>query len=57
MSVWIIEESHDGGKTWKVSQPYHLYKSLYSAERGLEKFAGWRRAHRINEYRPVLETK
>lgn len=24
--IWILEESLDGGKTWRVSQPYQVYK-------------------------------
>lgn len=26
--VWLMEESADGGKTWKLANQYGVYKSL-----------------------------
>ena len=51
--IWIIEESLDGGKTWRISQPYHLYKRKATADKAVEGYDGWRWKYRITEYRAV----
>jgi hypothetical protein len=51
--IWIIEESRDGGKTWAITQPYHVYKKEETADRAVERFKGWRSTYRKMEYRPV----
>ena len=48
-----MEESFDGGKTWRVSQPYQIYKRKESGDKRLEKYIGWRWMYRITEYRAV----
>lgn len=53
--IWIIEESIDGGKTWRISQPYHVYKKKDSGDKALETFKGWRWIYRLTEYRAVEE--
>jgi hypothetical protein len=53
-SIWIIEDLSNG--TWRINQPYHLYKSEESAKKGLEKMGEWIRIpRRIMEYRAVEE--
>ena len=53
--IWIMEESKDCGKTWRVSSPWEVYKRKESAEKRLEFYKGWRWPHRITEYRAVEE--
>jgi len=51
--IWIIEDFSNG--TWRVNQPYRLYKSKESAKKGLGKYSYSRIPRRITEYRPVEE--
>ena len=32
MTIWILEQSRDGGATWKLDQPYRVYKSQEPAD-------------------------
>lgn len=52
--IWLMEDKSDG--SWRVNQPYRLYKSEESALKGLErerKEVGTHIPRRIKEYRPV----
>jgi hypothetical protein len=51
--IWILEESLDGGKTWRVSSPWQVWKKKETADRKLETMKGWRWLYRITEYRAV----
>lgn len=51
--IWIMEESLDGGKTWRVSSPYQVYKRKETADKRLEMYKGWRWMYRITEYHAV----
>jgi len=53
--IWILEESIDGGKTWRVSSPYQLFKKKETADRCLERHTGWRMPFRMTEYHAVEE--
>jgi hypothetical protein len=56
MPIWVMECSRDGGKTWRVEQPYRIYKKKESAEKKMEAEAvgSWKYLQfRITEYRPV----
>jgi len=53
--IWILEESLDGGKTWRVSSPYQVYKRKETADKRLETYKGWRWKYRITEYRASEE--
>lgn len=53
MSLWIIEVSKDGGVTWKIEQPYRLFKSEDRAHRRLAKCASWNRLYRLSEFERV----
>jgi hypothetical protein len=51
--IWILEESRDGGKTWRVSSPYQVWKVKQSADKKLDTYKGWRWLYRITEYHAV----
>jgi hypothetical protein len=53
--IWILEVSHDGGKTWRVSHPYQMHKRKETADKRLETYKGWRWMYRITEYHAVEE--
>lgn len=53
MPIWILESSRDGGKTWFVSQPYHVYKTKEKGQSAEKRYQGYRIMYRIREYRPV----
>lgn len=52
--LWIIEDFSNG--TWRVNQPYKIYKSEVSANRGLGKVRndyGTKIPRRVTEFRAV----
>ena len=51
--IWILEESLNGGNTWRVSSPYQIWKCKKTADRKLETLKGWRWEYRITKYRAV----
>jgi len=51
--IWILEESLDGGKTWRVSSPWQVWKKKETADRKLETLKGWRWMYRITEYKAI----
>jgi hypothetical protein len=55
MPVWIIERSRDKGVTWKLNQPYHLYKNKEKAVARCKEMDSWsgNSLHRAQEYQPV----
>ena len=55
MSIWLIEQSRDGGKTWEVYNPYHLYKKPETAHKKCATMMGWRSIFRVTEYKAVSE--
>ncbi len=54
MPIWILECSRDGGKTWRIEQPYRVFKKKETADRASDERKDWPRAkYRVTEYRPV----
>ena len=52
--IWIIEDLSNG--TWRFNQPYKIYKSAASAQKGLERIrkeVGTRIPIRITQYAAV----
>lgn len=59
MPIWILEKSKDNGATWRVDQPYHIYKDPANAADAVEKHSNFsagqnRWKWRATEYRPVV---
>lgn len=55
MSIWVIEVSRDGGKTWILEQPYRVYKNKEKADYQVNHRGPSRYGYRVREYRPVEE--
>lgn len=59
MPIWILEKSKDNGATWRIEQPYHIYKDPANAADAVEKHNNFSRGQnrwkwRAAEYRPVV---
>jgi hypothetical protein len=53
-TLWIIEDFYNG--TWRVDQPYRIYKSKESADKGLERIRtefGTMIPRRVTDFRAV----
>ena len=52
MTIWIIKQSRDGGNTWGLHTPYHLYKDHDKATAAADKMNGWQGISRF-KYKAV----
>jgi hypothetical protein len=45
MTVWIVEKSKDGGKTWLIYTPLKVYVHRENGEKAIDRMHSWH--HRI----------